>query len=195
MSPTRLRRATVAATMVIAATVLAGCGVSTQTTQREIEPSDVPFGLMQSRRPTTTSAPPGTASDIVVYFVGTSGLGAAVREQRGNATAEDALDALAAGPTDGEARAGFRSALVPGSIDDVRVANGLARVDLDPEFLQLGRTEQALAIAQIVFTLTELETVDRVRLLVGGEPLPVAIVTGRTTTAPIDRDQVVVPTS
>lgn len=192
MNATRRRLAIVAVAAALLVTTSAGCGVSTQERPQRIDPSDVPFGLLQARRP-VVSVPAGATADLIVYFVGPAGLGTALRELRGIGTAKDALDALAAGPTQDEARAGLRSALVPRSISDVRVAAGQATVDLDPEFLQLGRTEQALALAQVVFTLTGLDAIDRVRFLVAGESLPVTVAGGRTTTAPIGRDQVVVP--
>jgi germination protein M len=180
----------------VTAVLVAGCGgVSTQGTPRAIQPSDVPFGLLQTNRPTPAPTLPGATEDLVVYFAGPNGLSSVVREQRGAATATDAVDGLTAGPTDEEARAGLHSALVRRTVDGVRVASGVATVDLDSEFLQLGRSEQAFAIAQLVFTLTELDNVERVRLRVGGESLPVATVSGRATTAPIGRNQVVIPDS
>jgi hypothetical protein len=183
----------VAALLALVAGVTAGCGVATQSTPRRIPPSDVPFGLLRARDSTTTSVPTGATSELVVYLVGPDGLAPVTRDVRGTPTARDSADALTTGPTSDEAHAGYRSALVPGAIEEIRVANGKATVELDPEFLQQGRLEQALAIAQMVLTLTELDTVDRVRFLVGGEPLAVAQDNGRTTTAPISRDQVAVP--
>jgi germination protein M len=193
VSTSRTRLRAVAATVSLLLVVATGCGVSSQSSPQRIQPKDVPFGLLRSRDSTTTSMPPGATTELGVWFVGPDGLTSVVREVRDGPTGRDLVDALTAGPSADEAHAGYRSALVPRSIDDVRIADGLATVELDAEFLQLGRVEQGFAIAQIVYTLTELNSVDRVRLLVDGEPLPVVQTNGRTSAAPISREDVVIP--
>jgi hypothetical protein len=191
----RTRRLATAIVVITVAVAVAGCGVSTQSTPRVIEPSEVPFGLMEATRSPPTSPPRGAAVRLGLYFVGPSGLATVVRELQRAPTPGEAADALMAGPTSAEAHAGYRSAVVPGAIKDVEVNGGVATVELDSEFLQQGRLEQALAIAQIVFTLTGVENVTRVRFFVDDEALPVAQSNGRTTTEPIGRDRVVIPPS
>lgn len=172
---------------------LGACGVAAQGTPQVFPPEDVPFGLLvRDEGATTTTVSQGGAS-VVVYFVGSQGLAAAIRDLYEPASPEDALAALVSGPTAVEARAGLRSALVPDVEAGVSVRDGTATVALDPEFLRLSRVEQALAVAQVVYTLTEFPEVVAVRFRVDGAPLAISVRDGAPTTGPIGRPQVVIP--
>lgn len=182
----------VAAAVVVAA--LAGCGVTTQAEPEVINRDEVPFGLLKPSEGRGTAPAPAEATvSTVVYFVAPGGLAASLREARGPLDAAIVLDLLARGPTAAEARAGLRSALVPDGAVRVAVDNGRAIVGLGPEFLQLSRAEQGLAVAQIVYTLTELENVSGVRFEASGQRLTVPVRGGDPTSRPIDRSQVVIP--
>lgn len=84
------------------------------------------------------------------------------------------LEALFEGPTDAERRADVSSSINPGtSLLDLTIDNGVATVDLDDTFT----AEETPAIAvgslsQIVYTLTQFDSVDGVVFEVEGAPLP-----------------------
>ena len=79
---------------------------------------------------------------------------------------------LLRGPDPAEVEAGLATAVPRRTyLRDVRAADGIARVDLSSEFLheQPGKRTMRLRHAQIVFTLTQLPSVDEVVVLVEGE--------------------------
>lgn len=174
--------------------LLAACGVPDDSGFEQIDPADVPFGLNETTTttttlaPTTSSAPPTTVVDATTTTVETSTTVAPVepvtlffltgREvvptQRGllsPASPPQVLAALVEGPPTGEEAAGLRTALPAEMEMLVQVAEGVATVDLPPTFLDdVPGSEQRLAIAQIVLTLTRRGGVGQVRFTLGGEP-------------------------
>jgi spore germination protein GerM len=101
---------------------------------------------------------------------------------------QDAIDQLAAGATRGEAAAGLRSALPPQTLvvtlDPSRA--GLCMISVPAEFSALSGREQLLAVAQMVWTVTERPDVDRVQLLAGDRPIAAPTEDGLTS-APLTR--------
>jgi spore germination protein GerM len=166
---------------------LAACGVSSDSRPRDIlpdeEPSDV--GVAQ-----TASAQPGTGA--TVYFLGPESPGehapltAVGRE--GRADRASLLMALLDGPTATEQDAqGLRTAIPAGTT--LRSASldsrGTLQVDVSAEFL-VGAGDVLLdAVAQIVFTASEIDGVERVRLLVDGEPQDWPTSSGNSTREPL----------
>jgi hypothetical protein len=111
--------------------------------------------------------PAPAKAGVRVYFVRGEQL-AAVRRPAANA--EQVVRALIAGPTATEVRAGFRS-YVPRStrVRDVRVAGGVATVDLGGRFMAGGDQGTLLArLSQLVRTLTGVQGATGVRLLIDG---------------------------
>lgn len=101
--------------------------------------------------------------------------------------------ALLSGPTQEELTdKGYTTALPP-EIELIGVTrkDRLAEVDLSREFLQLEDTDQSeqylLRVAQIVFTLTELQAIDSVKFLVEGQPQSVPDQDGRLVGDPVAR--------
>ena len=81
------------------------------------------------------------------------------------------LEELFKGPNRPELEAGLRTELpeeLTLNSPSRRIA-GTLTVDLSPEILELGLSQLRLAVAQIVFTASELEGVQDVRLRVDGE--------------------------
>jgi spore germination protein GerM len=83
---------------------------------------------------------------------------------------EPVLRALIAGPNQGEFDNGMTS-LVPASttLHSARLVAGTLNVDISAEILDLSGTAVRLAVAQIVFTASELDGVRTVRLRVDGQ--------------------------
>jgi hypothetical protein len=114
------------------------------------------------RTDTTTSTTLRTA--VVVYFVRDGKMGAAGRVvPKTPAIGTAALNELIAGPTADEQAAGLSTALPAGTtVASLDVSDGLATV-------KLSKSLDALATAQVVFTLTHFPTVKRVAVN-GGPP-------------------------
>jgi hypothetical protein len=72
---------------------------------------------------------------------------------------------------------------------DISVDSGIASVDLshDFELFTQDRATFLLRIAQIVYTLTELDTVQSVRFLVEGQPVSVLVQDGSLVAEPVAR--------
>jgi N-acetylneuraminic acid mutarotase len=86
-----------------------------------------------------------------------------------------ALNALLAGPTRAERRAGATTAVPPDTeLLGISIENGVATVDLTSEFQSGGGSlSMQLRLAQVVFTLTQFSTVKKVRFQLDGEPVDV----------------------
>jgi hypothetical protein len=101
--------------------------------------------------------------------------------------------ALLSGPTQEELTdKGYTTAL-PSEIELIAVTRKgtLAEVDLSREFLRIEDTDQSeqylLRVAQIVFTLTELEKIDSVKFLVEGQAQSVPDQDGNLVNSPVAR--------
>jgi peptidoglycan hydrolase-like protein with peptidoglycan-binding domain len=106
-------------------------------------------------------------SQVSVYFLQGEQL---ARVSRTGATPLDAVRQLIAGPTRAEVKLGFRS-YVPLStrVLSVKVANGIATVDLNARFASGGKPESLLArLSQLVRTLAGPKGATRVKLLMDG---------------------------
>ncbi len=99
------------------------------------------------------------------------------------------LTQLTKGPTPAEADAGLRTLLPPEvTVDAVRIANRVATIELSGVgAAQSGGDERALAIAQLVYTVTAIPGVDRVQFEVDGKPAEVPRGDGSLTSHPVDR--------
>jgi len=177
--PSRASRHVVAA-LLVAALSLAGCGV---------RPEDRP-------QPIHTTAPAPTESDgdphatgprLTVFFVRDAAL-AAVQRPTDVLTSAAALDLLVDGPTRVEVSSGIRTVLAP-EIEGVNqeFGDGLATVSVTRGFAGLTGTNQLLAVAQVVWTLTDLASVTAVRFVVEGAPVEVPTDDGLTD-RPVVRD-------
>ncbi len=113
--------------------------------------------------PTTTSTVPTTTSPaatapVQVFFVRDAAVATAGRTVTPPAVARGALEALLDGPDATEEGLGMSSAIAPGTtLEDVAVAGGTATVELSAPVDDLG-------LAQVVFTLTQFPTVERVSI-------------------------------
>ena len=110
-----------------------------------------------------TSAP----ARVSVYFLRGEQLASV---PRAGSTPLDAMRQLIAGPTPAERRQGFRTYLPAGTrVLSVRVANGVATVDLNERFASGSDRGSLLArLAQVVRTLTGLQGAKKVQLLMNG---------------------------
>ncbi|MGY1737297.1 GerMN domain-containing protein [Geodermatophilus sp. SYSU D00684] len=104
------------------------------------------------------------------------------------ATAQAALEQLVEGPSRTEAGTGIRTALPPEvvGVEDVG-ADGVATVAVTRGFAGITGGNQLLAVAQVVWTLTDLPAVTGVRFVVDGTPVEVPTDAGLTD-RPVGRD-------
>jgi Sporulation and spore germination len=154
--------------------LLAACGVPADPSPRSIPAEEVPFGLLGATTSTTSPAPTTRA---VVFLVEGDRLAAVRREVPAPATPAAVLAAVAAGPTPQEAGAGLRTALVTGATL-AQVTAGTATVRLDRDFAAADIHEQVLALAQLVYSVTELPGVGGVQFTFDGQPAEIPTAAG-----------------
>ncbi len=146
----RVTLAAVLAAGLVAAS--AGCGLPAENSAREVEPPRGPYQAWTSQTP--QAADSGTVPERL-YLLDNDKLVLVVRHVRTESTIDELIRDLLAGPTDGERRAGLTSALLGSDvIAGARLTGGEAVIELTARLDQTGRTDQVLAFAQIVCTLT-----------------------------------------
>jgi hypothetical protein len=146
---------------------LAGCGVGAQERN---EPAPLPEVLPTPPRPPGS----GGGEDLVVYLVSGASL-SPVRRAVPERRPQDAVDQLLAGPTRAEVLSGLRTALSPQHLSVLTGPDpgGTVTVTVTRGFTGIGRGNQLLATAQVVFTVTELPGVQAVRVTADGSPVEV----------------------
>ena len=114
------------------------------------------------------------AARLSVYFLRGEKIGAAQRPApHGKVAGAAALAALLAGPTAEERAAGRHSEIPAGTVlQGLAVHGGVATVDLSGRFESGGGSLSMLArLAQVVFTLTQFPSVERVQFKLDGQPV------------------------
>jgi len=173
--------------LVMLAFLATACGVSSDSGPRDVKPEERPTELLV----TTIGTPsPGTGS--TVYFLGPSGPGQSAplvsvsRSTSGDPMA--LLLALIEGPTPLERDLeGLRSAIPAGTALRAASVEGQStlRVDVSTELLTSAGDVLLDALAQIVFTGLGLQGIERIRLLVDGEPQDWPTSSGDSTRDPL----------
>ena len=170
---------------------LAACGIPTAASPTPIAKSDVPYHLLNP--PTTTTTLPGTPPAVGVpeqiFLVAPSGnLVAATREVAVPASLTQVVGALLAGPTATESASGIQSFL---SRTGVQVAlagaTGVATVSFTSNPIQVVGPDQTLAIAQVVYTLTQQPGVTGVTFEIAGKSIEVPTAAGVQVPGPVTR--------
>ena len=162
---------------------LVGCG------------SDEAVSLGKPQSTTTATAPKQTGTQpsklsLEVWFSRDNGL-VAVRRAHAptQLVATTAMKALLDGPTAEERSAGLTSAVPPGTrLLGIGIRDGLATVDLTSEYQSGGGAlSMQTRLGQVVYTLTQFPTVQKVRFRLDGEPVNVFSSEGIVLSHPVGR--------
>jgi spore germination protein GerM len=170
---------------------LAACGIPTATTPTAIAKSDVPYHLLNP--PATTTTLPGSTPAVGVaeqiYLVAPDGhLVAAIREVAVPASLTQVTGALLAGPTATESASGIQSFLNRTGVQvSLAAATGVATVDFTTNPIQVVGPDQTLAIAQVVYTLTQQPGVTGVTFEIAGKAIEVPTAAGAQVPGPVTR--------
>ena len=162
---------------------LAGCG-SEQA---------VSLGKPQDGSTTTSTEQTGSVPTLLalqVWFARDGGLVAVRRtHEPTQAVATAATNALLEGPTDPERSAGFTSAIPSGTrLLGISIQNGVATVDLTSEYQSGGGAlSMQTRLGQVVYTLTQFPTVQKVRFRLDGNPVNVFSSEGIVLDHPVGR--------
>ena len=166
---------TVAPATTTVTTTTAAPATTTVTTTATSETTEVPASTAPptptTTEPTSTVAP--TMVDVKVYFLRGERLAISHRQVAGPAVLRGALTAALAGPTTDERAAGIHTEIPPGTtLRDVSLADGQAIVDLTGDYESGGGSLSMTArLAQVIFTATQFDNVDRVLFWLDGGPV------------------------
>ncbi|MCB0970648.1 MAG: GerMN domain-containing protein [Acidimicrobiales bacterium] len=186
MSALGRRRGALGAVVVVAvAATVAACGVSAEPDANRIDPSSVPFGLLEAQT-TTTEASSGTP--VTIYLLSGDALLDVRRSLPDDGSLADLLELVVTGPTPTEQGLGVTSAVAPGTVASVQTERGIAEVDLTESFGEIGSGDQLLALAQIVYVLTGQPGIGAVSFTLEGEPIEVPRTDGTASDQPLTRD-------
>ena len=164
--------------------LLAGCGIPTSSAPQAIAKSDVPFHLLDPSSPSTSTPfnAPGGVSEVIYLVDSTLHLTPVYRIVAPPANLTQIVNLLLLGPTDRELTAGTQSFLTGTTTQScsnngalVTLANGVATVDFATNPVQVVGANQILAIAQVVFTVTQQPNVTGVLFEIADQPIEVPI--------------------
>jgi len=171
----------------VLAVVAAGCSVSAQGSPKMTADDAVPFGLLKPDAPALV--PPVSApvtESVALCFVEDGRLGVVQRSLDAVASLSDVVEALTEPPT--TAGASLTTALSPSLVVGVRLQGGVVQIDLSPAVSALGGSNQLLAVAQLVCTLTARPGVGQITFTVSSAPVDVPRGDGSLTADPVSRD-------
>ena len=143
--------------LAVMAAVTAACGVPTGGGPQAIPQSQVPSGLLSPVVPTTTTPSTAAGAPVRVYFLDTAEryLTPRPRNVGPNATLTTILDVLLQGPYADEEEAGVRTAIPSGvQLLHTTVVGKLVTANFNEAFGLISGTQQVLAVAQVVYTVT-----------------------------------------
>ena len=155
-------------------TTTTSTSTSTSTTSTTVAASTTAVASTTTA-PTSGSTTTTHASivDVRVYFLRGERLVVAHRDVAGPAVLRGAIEALLDGPGAADTAAGDTTTIPAGTeLRGVDLEDGEATIDLTAEFGSGGGTlSMSARIAQVVFTATQFDNVDRVRFWIDGEPV------------------------
>lgn len=184
---TARRRAVFAIALVLVA-LASACGVPTHDDARQVDTDDVPFQLLDEQAGPPVREPAG-AEEKIIYFARDERLVPTSRRLAPSTTLAELLGALGRGPNRNEVEAGLRSALPDESrFPDVTLSRGTATVELGRRFTSLSSSDQVIALAQLVYTITAQPGIGLVRFTLDGSPTEVPRGNGSLTSARVSRD-------
>lgn len=176
-----------AVTLAMAMFALVACGDDDDAPATPTATATLPGSPTGAATATSTTGPAQTPTQapriaVAVYFARDEHIATGGRMVEGPAVARGAMEALLAGPNALERDLGMESQIPAGTrLLGIDIANGLARVDLSGAFESGGGSlSMTTRVAQVVYTLTQYETVDRVTIrldgrdvqAIGGEGVP-----------------------
>lgn len=133
--------------------------------------TDEPTGSVEPTAPADSV----DGTPVIAYFVWDEEVVAVRRYAQAPAVAAGAIEALLLGPSGEEAAEGIASAIPAGTrLNGVTISDGVATVDFGDSFDDGGgTTSMSMRVAQVVFTLTQFDSVRAVTFEMDGRKLDV----------------------
>jgi len=186
VSTAQVRNVLLAFGAILVLAVIGGCGVPVDRGPTALSRSGVPFGLLAPSSSPTTSTTGASPAEVPIEIFLVDPSGHLVAVSREVPAAQDSLavvlGALVDGPTAAETAAGLQSAVHPQtSVMGASIASaGLVTVNLAGTFGQLVGQAQIEAVAQIVYTASNLSGVNMtgIAFQLAGQPIEVPVANG-----------------
>ena len=149
-----MRRVRATIGLLLGAFALAGCSlIPTASSPQDIGPSKVPFGLLGKTIPGTKNGRVRFISQPVLFVDATGHLTPSSRIVPSPPVLESVLRQIIIGPTKIESFAGYTSALPANLIIlSASFRSGIAYIDLGSTLSTLHRSQEVLAVGQLVLT-------------------------------------------
>lgn len=185
------RRARILSCAVVALALLAtACNGDDEPAAASAAPSAAPTASPSA--PPATPTPAAVTAPVRLWLTLEDFTGLTTRQAQVTPPrfATAAMTELLKGPTSSEASNGWGTAIPAGSeLLGIEVADGTATVDLSSEFESGGGSLSVrLRLAQLVYTLTEFQTVQRVALEIEGRPATTFSSEGLVLDGPMTRE-------
>lgn len=187
------RRVSMALVAALVSIGTAACGVPQDATTRPIDPTRVPYDLLDTDPAHAPGPTPNGRDPVVpqVFFLVEETFRPVPRPPDPGVVGVEPVTAevlarLSAGPTEQERAEGMSSALGPGvGLTLLEVTDRVARISLEPSDQPPPADRAPLAVGQLVFTVTSVDGVDRVQLLRDGRTIEVPLPGGARTVEPV----------
>jgi spore germination protein GerM len=193
------RRTAVLAVAGLISVLTAACGIPTSSGPQSIAKGNIPSRLLDPGSTTTTipNPPPVYVTEQIYLVDPNLHLTPRNRNIAPPANLTQIVDALLLGPVAAESAEGIQSFVTSTSPSPstnravVTVANGTATVNFATNPVQVvGATQTLLAIAQVVFTITQQPNVTGVLFEIGGQPIEVPVgPNGALVPGPVNQSQ------
>jgi spore germination protein GerM len=172
-----MRRVRCTAALVALLVAVGGCGVTADGEPELIAGDEVPAELLDPN-PTPSTTRPGATAAVTVYLLQRTGsttqLVPVTREVEDPVRPGERVEALLRPTSESEKGRGLTSSIPSDTVllgaPQLDPGRQELTLDFSEELFAVEGTELSQAFAQIVWTVTELEGVRRVRFLVEGEP-------------------------
>lgn len=154
--------------------LLSACGVGAQRSPESIEVSPPPATA-------TNTASGAGGPGVTIFFVRGARLEPVLRPAP-SADVATALRLLVSGPLRTEVDEGLRTAVTPQALEVTRESTDdvTVEVEVTRDFTGVTGVDQLLEVAQVVWTVTQLPQIERVRFTTEGRPLEVPTDDGLT---------------
>lgn len=163
--------------------VCGGCGIPTSGVPKPIAAASVPFTLLGTEP--VGAQPPSLGPATLVYYVRQDRLAPVTRHIPGSNVPAASVRMILSGPTASEANDGLASDVPARTrLVSLDVTGRVATVDLSKEFGTIGGSDQVLAVAQIVYTVTASRYIDAVSFAINGRRIEVPDGSGSLSVTP-----------
>ncbi len=183
------RRLLAGALLAVVALLASACAIPTQGAPVPIAPSKVPFNLLNSHVPTTTTTQPKSFVAVKVFFLNENSQLQPVQQYlaSGSATLINLLGALMAGPSPSDVDNNISTA-IPSDVAvlSATTAANIVTVNMNGAFGQITGIDTELAVGQIVATVAaQIGYGTGVVFEIDGQRTSVPVANGSQVTGPV----------